>query len=88
MSTSNIYGPERPSQNGVSFNYEVKSLGSKSRLKEVPFEKGGGYRINYGGDGYFQYHPKEYSHHGGAYWKVKNGRKGGRYGLDGNPTKY
>lgn len=39
--------------------YEVKPLGSKSSLKGVPLEKGGGYRATFGGDGYFQYHPEK-----------------------------
>lgn len=38
----------------------------------------------FGGDAYFQYHPKEGSHHGDAYWKIGNGEKGThRYEMDG-----
>lgn len=66
--------------------YEVKPLGHGG-LKGVSFEDGGGYRINYGGDGIFQYHPEKGSHHGGAYWKVKNGEKEARYDMDGNIKK-
>ena len=66
--------------------YEVKPLG-RGGLKGVSFEDGGGYRINYGGDGIFQYHPEKGSHHGGAYWKVKNGEKEARYDMDGNIKK-
>lgn len=63
--------------------FEVKPLG-KGSLKGISFEDGGGYRINFGGDGLLQYHPKEKIHHGGAYYKIAAG-KGGihRYELDG-----
>ncbi len=64
--------------------FEVKSL-NKGNFKKKPFEEGGGYRIHFGGDGYFQYHPEEQSHHEGAYWKVSNGKyKKNRYDMEGN----
>ena len=64
--------------------YDVKPLGSKSSLQGQRFEDGGGYRIAFGGDGYFQYHPKKASHHKNAYWKIGNGEKGmHRYEMDG-----
>ena len=65
---------------------EVKPLG-KGNFKGVPFEDGGGYRINFGGDGLFGYHSKERSHHRGAYWKISNGKGKHRYDLDGNKIK-
>ena len=50
------------------------------------FEDGGGYKVNFGGDGEFQYHPTIGSHHGVEYWKVTNGKRGkNRYDRDGNP---
>ncbi|MDD7402275.1 MAG: hypothetical protein PUG36_07465 [Clostridiales bacterium] len=57
--------------------FEVKPLGRGS-LKNIKFEDGGGYRINYGGDSYLQYHPKDASHHGGEYYKMADGRRGAR----------
>lgn len=51
----------------------------------VSFQDGGGYKINFGGDGIFQYHPDNNSHHNGAYWKVSGNQRGKtRYGMDGN----
>lgn len=63
--------------------FDVKPL-SRGNYKGVPFEKGGGYKITFGGDGVFQYHPEKRSHHNGAYWKVKNGKQEHRYDMDGN----
>lgn len=64
--------------------YEVRPLGKQSRLHGIPFEEGGGYRTAFYGDGYFQYHPEIKSHHGGAYWKIRNGKVVKRYDMDGN----
>lgn len=64
--------------------YDVKPLGRGS-LKGVPFEKGGGFRVSHGGDGYLQYHPETNSHHGEAYYKTSSGRTGTkRYNLNGD----
>lgn len=64
--------------------YTTKPLNQSATWKGVPFEEGGGYRINFGGDAYFQYHPEEGSHHNGAYWKIANGKNGKkRYKMDG-----
>lgn len=64
--------------------YETKPLNKSATWKGVPFEQGGGYKITFGGDGYFQYHPEEGSHHKGAYWRVSNGKYGdNRYNMDG-----
>ena len=67
--------------------FEVKSL-KKGSLKNKPFEKGGGYKINFGSDAIFQYHPENKSHHEGAYWKIKAGKVEERYDMGGNKTKY
>lgn len=63
--------------------FEVKPL-AKGALKGVPFEQGGGFKINFADGGLLQYHPDTKSHHSGAYYKISTG-KGGihRYGLDG-----
>ncbi len=63
--------------------FEVKPL-AKGALKDLPFEQGGGFKINFADGGLLQYHPDKKSHHGGAYYKISTG-KGGvhRYGLDG-----
>lgn len=66
-----------------NLGFETKPLGAGS-LKGISFENGGGYRINYRGDGYFQYHPPG-RHHGEAYYKrssAKDGTK--RFNLDGS----
>ena len=65
--------------------YEVRPLGSSSSLKGMRFEQGGGYRVAFGGDGYFQYHPENGSHHDKKeYWKVSNGEWGKkRYDMGG-----
>ena len=64
--------------------FEVKPLG-KGALMNVPFESGGGFRVNFSDGGLLQYHPEEYSHHKGAYYKISTG-KGGihHYDINGN----
>lgn len=56
--------------------FEVKPL-SRGRLKNIPFESGGGYKTNFGPSGLLQYHPASMSHHGGAYYKIST-EEGGR----------
>lgn len=56
---------------------------SRGHFKKVRFEDGGGYKINYGGNGEFQYHPEERSHHDAAYWKVTCSIGIKRYYMDG-----
>jgi len=64
--------------------YDVKPLKKSSTWKNIPFEQGGGYKTNFGGDAYFQYHPEKGSHHDGAYWRISNGKYGdNRYKMDG-----
>lgn len=64
--------------------YEIKPLKNGS-LKNVPFEEGGGYKVNFADGGLFQYHPAARSHHGGAYYKISTGKGGThRYDLEGN----
>ena len=64
--------------------YEIKPLKNGS-LKNVPFEEGGGYKVNFADGGLFQYHPAARSHHGGAYYKISTGKGGThRYDPEGN----
>lgn len=60
--------------------YEVKPM-SGGNFAGISFEEGGGFKVNFGGDGILMYHPKERSHHGGAYYKISTG-KGGRHRYD------
>lgn len=76
------YTPESFKQAVEDMGYTVLPLG-KGNYKGVPFEEGGGYRINFGGDGLLQYHPEEHSHHNGAYYKIKTGKGEERYDLQG-----
>ena len=65
----------------------VKPLGRGS-LKGIAFEEGGGFKINFGGNGLLQYHPATNSHHGGAYYKISTAEGGTkRYDLNGNEKK-
>lgn len=67
--------------------FEVKPLMNGS-LKGIPFEDGGGFKVNFGDGGLFQYHPAEGSHHGGAYYKISTGKGGKkRYELDGTEKR-
>ena len=67
--------------------YIVKPLG-RGALKGVTFENGGGYKVNFGGDGLIQYHSESGSHHGGAYYKIASGKQGTRhYDLNGEEKK-
>ena len=71
-------------KNGV----DVKPLARGSH-KNIPYENGGGYRINVENDGkYLQYHPKKSSHHGGEYYKLSSGKSGTkRYSMEGEPQE-
>ena len=58
---------------------------SGGNLAGIEYENGGGYNIRFGGDRYVQYHPEEYSHHEGAYYKTSRGKEGIKhYDLHGN----
>ncbi len=64
--------------------YKVQPL-SRGSLKGKPFENGGGFKINYGGDGLFQYHPSGFHHGNNGYYKISDGNKGIiRYDINGN----
>lgn len=77
------YTPESLKGKFEERGYETKPL-SKGALRGLLFEDGGGYKVNFDGDGIIQYHPEKFSHHNGAYYKIGNGRKGiNRYDLSG-----
>lgn len=59
----------------IKNGYDVKPL-SKGHYSGIPFEDGGGFKVNWGGDRILQYHPSEVSHHGGAYYKISSGKTG------------
>lgn len=57
---------------------------SRGSLKGVPYEKGGGYKVTWGGNNLFQYHPPGKHHGGEAYYKISNSEEGTkRYTLKG-----
>ena len=68
-----------------SCGYDILPLSrSKSGFRDKSFEDGGGYKILYGGDGIFRYHP-EGGRHLVSYWKVSSGKYGSHsYDMDGN----
>lgn len=77
------YSPELLKDALERAGYDVKPLGRGS-LKNIPFEQGGGFKVNFGGTGLIQYHPEKYSHHGGSYYKISTGERGlHRYEMDG-----
>ena len=78
------FSPEKLKKELENNGYMVTAL-ARGSLKAVTFESGGGFKVNFGGDGVFQYHPEKKSHHGGAYYKISTGKGGTkRYDLEGN----
>jgi hypothetical protein len=81
-----ILGTQTPAEWKADFErlgFEVKPLG-RGKHDGISFEYGGGFRISYDGDSYFQYHPKDGSHHEGAYYKMSDGIRGiRRFDLNG-----
>lgn len=81
------YTPKGLKQSLEKAGYEVKPL-NRGKYKGVSFEDGGGFKVNFGGDGIIQYHPEKGSHHDGAYYKISTGEGGTRhYELDGTEKK-
>lgn len=72
------YTPESLKEALKNAGYDVKPLNQGS-LKGKLFEEGGGFKVNFGGDGIFQYHPKEKSHHEGEYYKINTGKTGRKW---------
>lgn len=78
------YTPESLKAELESMGYAVKPL-ADGAFQDIPFENGGGYKINYDGDRLLQYHPENRSHHEGAYYKLSSGEEGTRwYDTNGN----
>lgn len=52
--------------------------------KGVPFESGGGFKVNFANGGLLMYHPEKGSHHHGEYYKISDNKNGvRRYVQDG-----
>jgi 8-oxo-dGTP pyrophosphatase MutT (NUDIX family) len=67
---------------------DVRPLTQSKTLKNVPYEDGGGYKVNDGKDGIFSYHPAKGSRHSGEYYKVSTGKTGTkRYTMEGELKK-
>lgn len=67
--------------------YQIKPM-NRGNFKGISFEEGGGYKINFGGDGILMYHPEERSHHKSEYYKISTGKGGTRrYDKEGNEIK-
>lgn len=79
----NTYKPKELKLELEKAGYEVKPLG-RGNYKNISFEQGGGYRVNFGGDSIIQYHPEKRSRHGSEYYKIGNGKIGiKRYNMKG-----
>ncbi len=80
------YTPEEMKLRLEWAGYNVEPLADGSLAGRL-FEGGGGYKINFGGDGIFQYHPAQMSHHDGEYWKVQKQGVGEWYDRKGKLIK-
>ena len=69
------YTPQSLKETLERMGYTVKPL-SSGRLKGVPFEDGGGYKVNFTDSGLLMYHPERLSHHDGEYYKISTGKRG------------
>ncbi|MDD6201372.1 MAG: hypothetical protein PUB13_00270 [Lachnospiraceae bacterium] len=74
------YSPDDLKKELEKAGFEVKPL-KQGSLKNILFEDGGGYKVNFEDGGILQYHPETKSHHGGEYYKISTG-KGGRHRYD------
>ncbi len=81
------YSPKTLKETLEKSGYDVKPL-SRGSLKNILFEQGGGYKINFEDGGLLQYHPESRSHHDTAYYKISTGKGGThRYEIDGTEKK-
>ena len=80
-----LYTPQEMKEMLEELGFITKPLNKSNTWKGVPFEEGGGYRINFLGNGYFQFHPQKGSHHNSqAYWRISCSKLGDvRYDLSG-----
>ncbi|MEG1523467.1 MAG: hypothetical protein RR475_00395 [Clostridia bacterium] len=81
------YTPKSLREAFIKAGYDVKPL-KQGLLRNLSFENGGGYKVNFTDGGLFQYHPKTNSHHGRAYYKTSTGKGGTHhYDIDGTEKK-
>lgn len=65
--------------------YNPVPLTKSKTVKGVPFEEGGGFKVNWGGDRILQYHPGSRHHGNIPYYKLSSGPSGTqRYDMLGN----
>lgn len=77
------FTPEKLRDTLLQEGFEIKPL-MQGSLKGIPFDEGGGFKVNFEDGGLLQYHPANKSHHSGAYYKISTGKGGThRYDLDG-----
>lgn len=57
---------------------------SRGSTKGISYQNGGGYKVTWGGNSLFSYHPPGRHHGGEAYYKISNSKEGTkRYTLKG-----
>lgn len=77
------YTPASLKETLEEHGYTVTPM-TNGRLKGIPFEEGGGYKVNFSDSGLLMYHPDKLSHHNGAYYKISTGKRGTHhYDLNG-----
>lgn len=65
--------------------YKPSPLNKSRNYTGVPFEEGGGFKVNWGGDRILQYHPGSSYHGDVPYYKISSGSTGTRrFDIDGN----
>lgn len=77
------YRPQELKQIFIDKGYNVLSSAGQGYYKKNPDEANDVFRVLFGGDGSFRYHPKEHSHHGGAYYKLTKQGVKKWYNLNG-----
>lgn len=80
------YTPEGLKRALEDQGYTITPL-ANGQLRGVPFEQGGGYKVNFSSEGLLMYHPAARSHHGSAYYKISTG-KGGTHHYDINGQEF
>ena len=77
------YRPQELKRIFVDKGYTVLSSAGQGYYKKNPDEANDVFRVLFSGDGSFRYHPKEHSHHGGAYYKLTKQGVKKWYNLNG-----
>ncbi|MDI4649597.1 RHS repeat domain-containing protein [Cohnella hashimotonis] len=68
--------------------YNPTPLNKSRNYTGVPFEEGGGFKVNWGGDRILQYHPGSSYHGDVPYYKISSGSNGTqRFDMKGNLIK-